>query len=168
MAISFLLFKDSARFLFVADLDPLGPGRLLQLRHDDAEDAVLQAGPDILLVDAVGEAEAPRELADAAFRHPVRVLRVMLAHLLGACGGDRGAGGLLLLLAFVGLAILLLARLAGFLAFLPIVFRPPFDRQSLLVGKLDGHVLLIDAGEFAFEDVLVLGLLDVELGREAA
>lgn len=42
------------------------------------------------------------------------------------------------------------------------------DGEGVFVGELDRHVLLVDAGEFTFEGVFVLGLLDVELGREGA
>jgi len=43
-----------------------------------------------------------------------------------------------------------------------------FDGERGLVGKFDGHVLLLNARQLALEDVLVFGFLDVEFGREAA
>jgi len=52
---------------------------LLGLGHLDAEDAVLHAGADSVLVNARGEVEASRKLSDTALRKPVLgvVLRLL-------------------------------------------------------------------------------------------
>lgn len=155
-------------FLLVVDLNLSGGGSLLQLWHNDAEDAVLQAGLDVLVVDAGRESEAPSKFTDTAFRDPVCVLRLVFADFFAAGGCDLCARGLLLLLLFCSLLALALLLSRRLLAFFAVVFGAAFDGEGGLVGEFDGHVLLLNARQLALEDVLVFGFLDVELGREAA
>ena len=63
----------------------------MQLWHNDAEDAVLQTGLDVLVVDAGRESEAPGKFADTALRDPVCVLRLVFGDFFAAGGGDLGA-----------------------------------------------------------------------------
>lgn len=51
---------------------------LLGLRHGNDQDAVVERGPHIIVLNPRRELEAPRELADAALRDPVLVLRLLL------------------------------------------------------------------------------------------
>jgi len=85
-------WKSWRYVLLVADLNLLGGVDLLQLRHHDAEDAVLQTGLDILVVDAGGERKAPGKLTDTAFRDPVCVLGIVSANFFAASGCDLCAG----------------------------------------------------------------------------
>jgi len=76
----------------------LALGRRGRLGHDDGQDAVLQAGADVVLVDARREGEGAVELADGALADPVLVTVVAagLARLrgvvlaLGAALDDKG------------------------------------------------------------------------------
>lgn len=87
-------------FLLVADFNLSRRVGLEQLRNRDAEDAVLQTGPDAVVVDAGWEREAPSELANAAFRDPVGVLWLVFGDILASSGSDFLAGrlGMLLLM----------------------------------------------------------------------
>lgn len=157
--------------LLVANLNSLGAVGLLQLGNDDAENTVLQAGTHVLLVNTVGEGEAACELANAAFGHPIGVFGLVLADFLAARGGDLSRRlavlWLWLLLALAALLLLAFSRLRWSLTFFSDMLGATLDGQGLLVGKFDAHVLLLDARQFAFKDVAVLLLLDIELGVEA-
>ena len=54
-------------------------GFLGELGHDHAQDAVLEACFDCILIDFAGEAEGTLELADGALAHPIPVLWSLLA-----------------------------------------------------------------------------------------
>ena len=45
---------------------------------------------------------------------------------------------------------------------------PAFDHEGVRVGKLDAHILLVDAWQFAVEFVGVFDLADIELRLEGA
>jgi len=150
-------------FLLGADLDLFGALGFLELGNDHAQDAVLEAGLHVLLVDRVGEGKASRKLADLALRDPVGVLGLGFGDLFRSSSGDLFTGGFLLLL-----TIGRLASLVWSLTFFSVVLGVALDGQGLVVLELDGDVLLVDARQFTLEDVLVLSLLDVELGGEGA
>lgn len=159
-------FRPSAsRPLLVVYFNLPGGVGLEHLGDGDAEDAILQTGLDAVVVDTGREGEAPGELAHATFGDPVRVLWLMFGDVLASGGGDLCAGRpglwlLLLLLRFLG---------RGWLAaFFTVVLGAAPDGEGVFVGELDGHVLLVDTGEFTFQGVPVLGLLDVEFGGEGA
>lgn len=166
---------------------------LLGLGHGDAQDAVVEVGRDGLLVDAGGEAEGARELADGALRDPELLDGLLLLLLLlggGLGGGDLGGGGAGLL-GLLGRLVLdggLVARVVLFgLAALGdgaahlgaaldeaggrrargvVALGPARDHEGLRLGELDVDVVLLDAGELTVELVGVLRLLHVEARGE--
>ncbi|ROV97667.1 hypothetical protein VSDG_04565 [Cytospora chrysosperma] len=164
---------------------------LLGLGHGDAQDAVVEVGRDGLLVDAGGEAEGARELADGALRDP-ELLDGLLLLLLGGGlgGGDLGGGGAGLLgllgrlvldgglvahVLLVGFAALgdgaahlgaALDEAGGRRARGVVALGPTRDHEGLRLGELDVDVVLLDAGELTVELVGVLRLLHVEARGE--
>lgn len=171
----------SCRSLVDSDASSL---MLLGLGHRDAEDAVLEVGGDTLLLHACREAEAARELSNAALREPVLglinwLLLVGRLILRLADSGDLLLGlasGLVFDSRLVGVAALLAALSNG--ATHGVVFkmargrRPgsvsaldaPADDHGLRFRELDVDMLLHHAWELAMELVGVGGLPDVKLG----
>lgn len=159
------------------DLAGLG---LLGLWNNDAEDAVLHRGLDIVLVDARREAEGAGELANAALGDPVlgsRLLRFLLLlddlRVFGRwCSGLSGivldsslVGGFVALSDCAGCGgrfDVAGRRSATFVG----AFDATADADGLLVDELDLDVLLVNAGEFAVEFIGVFDFLDIELGLE--
>lgn len=164
---------------------------LLGLGHGDAQDAIVQVGGNGLLVDAGGEAEGARELADGALRDPELLDGLLLLLLLGGGlgGGDLGGaagllgllgrlvldGGLVARVLLVGLAALgdgaahlgaALDEAGGRRARGVVALGPARDHEGLRLGELDVDVVLLDAGELSVELVGVLGLLHVEARGE--
>lgn len=127
-----------------------------RLGHGDGQDAVLQAGADVLLVDACREGEGTVELADGALADPVFglvvVVVVRLLHLLALAV----VGGGVVLVALARLRRVVLALGAA------------LDDEGLVVGELDLDVLLRDAGQLAVQVVGVSGLAHVKARGEAA
>jgi len=147
------------------DLDFLLCLGLLHLRDDDTQDSILHAGLDVFVVDRVGKGEAARKLTNAALRDPVGMLWIGPGDFLGASGGHFFARGLLSRVVpafgtdFGG---------GGLGTFLSQAFGPAFDGDGLLVGKLNNNILLVYTRQLAFENVIVLCFLDVELWCERA
>jgi hypothetical protein len=146
------------------------------LGNEDAQDSVLQAGLDSILVDACRECKAAMELSDRAFRDPVLGLgglvllgNLLLVRLLGDLGVSLREvfldGGLvtklLLLRSFAALneALWALALLADILV-------TTGDGESVVIGPLDVDVLLLNTGKLSMEFIALLSLLNVELGCE--
>lgn len=123
------------------DGDLLDGGRS-GLGNHDRQDAVLQAGLDIVPVDAARESEGTLELADGALAGPEVVAGLGLGGVITS--GLLGLGGVVLAL---GAAL--------------------YD-QSVGIGELDVDVLLGDAGQLAIQVVGVLGLANVEARGEGA
>jgi hypothetical protein len=147
-------------------------GLLLGLGNGHAEDSVLEAGLDGLLVDADGEAERAVERSNRALRDPVLrlVVRLLGDSLLlglrrdlriGAVGFGRLLGGLVLdgglvrLIAFDGLG-----WTCAFFAHSFVLAR---DRQCVRIRPLDVDVLLLDTRELAVQLIAVFVLLHIEL-----
>lgn len=160
------------------DLDP-PLGWSLSLRNDDGKDAILQAGFDGILIDALRERERARKGADGSFRDPVAglvgVSLLLLGNLLrcgsfGWCGRGNGgrvfvfysglvrfvrAGGAFgLSLGSVGQLLLIRSSLrfkeGGWATtFFSYSFGTTADRKRGGVGELDVDVLLGNAWEFA-------------------
>ena len=143
---------------------------LHHLRHNNAENAVLKRSRDRILINSSREAESAGEFTNAALRDPVRSLRLMGS-------GHRCRGGSRNLLAVLGLLRLgrRLGGLGGWLVMnffygrltrLAVPFGPALDHEGVVVGELNGDVLLLDTGEFALEQVLLLFLFDIEAWGE--
>ena len=160
------------------DIDALGlVARSLGDHH--AQDAVLQARLDRILIDAGGEAECTMEFPDRALRDPVLgAANTFLPLLLALLRNHLSAllhllGGLVLHRRLVALARIghvprdasvgFVGSFGGILA-----LGAAFDDEGVGVGELDVHVLLLDAGEFALEFIGGLVLADVEFGLEGA
>lgn len=165
---------------------------LLGLGDRDAKDAVVKRGTDCVLVDAAGEAEGARELADGALRDPVLfngglwlLLGLGLARALGdlLVGGAIGSGGdrAVVLVDVVlngsvvdsrAMRLALLGEVTGNLcgrsAGRVVALNTAPDHNSLRVGELDLNILAVNAGELAVKLVCLLGFADIELGAEGA
>jgi hypothetical protein len=160
------------------DVDLAGLGSL-GLGNDDAENAILKAGLDGILVDAAWEAEAAVELADAALTDPeLGVVIVLLRNIPLRLFGNLSVGGFGALILDSGLVVVFLLTLLlvvlsllnetlRLLALLPHSLMATRDGEGVGVSPLDIDVLLLDTREFTVEFVGALGLRDVELGREA-
>jgi len=138
---------------------------LLHLGNHDGQNAVLHACLDFVVVNRIGEGEAAGKFTHATFGDPVCVLWVVFGDVLGSGGGHFGAGGSLTGFVF---AIGVDFGGGGFGAFLSDAFGPALDGDGLFVSELNDDVLLVNAGKFAFEDVVVFGFLHVKLGRKCA
>lgn len=144
----------------------------LRLRNDDAENAILEAGLDIVVVDWGWEGEGAMVLANRAFSDPVAtgILRFLL-HLLFT-SGSYGRLSLLgaLTLVFDGRLVRLLLALNEALRWRT-TLRPMFgaagDREGIRALPLDVDILLLDAGELAVKFIGLLGLFDIEAWLEA-
>lgn len=113
------------------------------LGYIDGQDAVLQTGLDVVLIDRSREGEDALELADGALAGPEPV-------------SGLGSG---ILGAFLGL---------GWWLGVVLAFTAALDNQSLGVGELDIDVLLIDARQFTIEMICLFTLTDVKARRERA
>lgn len=51
---------------------------------------------------------------------------------------------------------------AGFLALFSEAFGPSLDSESLFIYKLNDDILLVDARQSAFQDMVILGFFDIE------
>lgn len=152
------------------------------LRHHNAQDTVLQASLDSILIDTGREGEAAVERSHRALANPVLVLGLMLRNLLllrllgylsvfvrglSRLVFDRG----LVLLVLGGLKLLLIAvafnssRALTFFADVLVLAR---DLKGVVVGPLDVDILLVNARELTVEFVSLLCLLDVKLWCEGA
>lgn len=161
---------------------------LPRLRHHDAQNPILQARLNRILLNSSRERKAAMELADATFRDPVLILKsVIIRNLLGGgrMFGDLGVGVFVGRFINVGIFYRWLLRLLGFdalllsispilneslwsLTFLSHVLVTAGNGQGVAVRPLDIHVLLLHAGQLAVQLVCVLRLLDVEFGSEGA
>lgn len=160
---------------------------LLGLGHGDIENAVLEAGGDTFLLDAGGEAEAPRELANASLSEPVLGLVERLLGwrlLVWSLGSDlllvgRCVLGLVLIFdgglvrvatlslfafgdgsAHSGILEMTGGRGSGSIGALDLTT----DVHGLRLGEFDVDIVLGDAWQLAMELVGVGGLADVKLG----
>ena len=166
-------------------LDADLPRRLLmRFRHHHAQDPILQARLDRILINTAREREAAVELAHRALRDPVlepllalRLLLLVLDDLGAAALGGRHAvralvlhGRLVVLVAFARLGDLALLgpALDGGTAAGVLALGTALDDEGVVVGELDGHVLLVDARELAVQEVRLLLLAHVEFGLESA
>lgn len=132
---------------------------LLGLGDRDGQDSVLEVRGDALLLDACGEAEAARELADAALREPVLGLVGGLL-LLRCLLGGRGSGDLLL--GLVGLVFDgRLVRVATLLAALGDGAAGGVAILEVAGGRRASRVRALDAA--ADEERLRVSELDVDL-----
>jgi hypothetical protein len=149
--------------------------RSLGLGNKDAQDAVLEVGLDIVLVDAGGEGEGAVEFSNRALANPVlrRVLIVLGDVLVLRLLGDLVVGvvGLVLDGGLVT-ELLLLGRITTLdealraLTFLTGMLVTTRDGQRVVVGPLDVDVLLLDTRKFSMEFVSLLRFLHIELGSE--
>lgn len=133
------------------------------LRHNDGQNAVLETGLDVVVVDGSRELEGAVELADRAFAHPVAVLLVVVLADLLVTGLDHFGTLLLLLLVVRGL-------LGGLLGSSGVVFAlaAALDHESLVVGELNVNVLLGNAGKLAVQKVGIVGFANIKAGRKGA
>lgn len=170
---SSLLDVDSARLV------------LLGLGNNNAQDAILKLGRDVVLIDTSGEVEAARELAEGALGEPVLgLITGLLLDLLGLLVvGDFGALvslglGLILNLGVVRVLVLIVIltlgngasglgaldetswRSAGSVCALSLAA----DGHGLRISEFDVDVLLGHAGELSMELVGLASLADIELG----
>lgn len=124
------------------------------LGHNHREDAVLQARPDLILVDTAGEGEVAVEFSNGALAHPVAVLLVVG---LGDGSGDIAAA-----------CALRFSRFGVVVALVEFTLSTALDHQGVVVRELDLDALLGSTGEFAVEVVGVFSLADVKARREGA
>lgn len=160
-------------FLVDGDLTALV---LLCLRDDDRENAVLHGGFDVVLVDTDREGERPGELAYASFRDPVLGFGLLkLLRLLGLFFGDFGRC-LTSVLILYGSCLAFVLVTASSLVFDEVnwlgdrgvrALDMALDSQGVVVSEFEGHILLLNAREFALQLVEVTDLLDVELRAES-
>jgi len=145
-------------------LDADLPRRLLmRLRDHHAQDSVLQARLDRILIHTPGEGEAAMEFPDRALTDPVlKALLLRLLLVLDDLGASacRGSGSISALVLYGRLMILVtLSRLSD-LALLGTTFDSwraarvlslcaPLDDQGVVVGEFNRDVLLVDARELA-------------------
>lgn len=167
--------------------------RRRRFRDHDAQDAILQARLDRVLVHASGERERAVEFADHALADPVLVLRRLLGfgfgsplRHFGGCrlGGGRSVGALFVFnrgfvvgwrwrrSASVGDAagrrgVFDRAR-RGRAGRRVLALRVALDDEGVRVGELDADVFLVDARQFAVQLVRVFYFFDVEAGLEGA
>jgi len=151
---------------------------LLVLGDDNAEQTILHACSDVVLVDTGREGEGAREFSDTAFRDPklgLRLLGLSRLILLGDLGGSAFStlvldGGLVSLVSVGSLDGTLgwstLDETSGWSARGVASLGTAFDGQRVGVGEFDLDILLLDTGKLAVEVVSVLVFLDVELGGE--
>jgi len=155
---------------------------LLSLRNDDRKNAILHGSMNSILVDTNREGERSREFANAALRNPELSLGLLrlLGFLLGYFGGGLLGSGFLIF--DIGLVILVLTVLtslgdgtrggwtfdeaSGRGTGLIRALGATLDGDGVVIAELDLDVLLLDTGEFAVQLIVVLDLLDVELGVE--
>lgn len=133
------------------DGDLLG-SRNSGLGNHDRQNAVLQAGLDIVLVNATREGEGALELADGALTSPESVAGVGSLGLVGGLGD----GGVILAGVLVGLGDVILA------------LGVTLHDQSVGVGELNVDVLLGDTRQLTIQVVGVLALANVEARLEGA
>lgn len=159
------------------------------LGNGNAEDTVLQAGLDVVLVDTVREAEGTVELANGALSDPELGLRLVLLvsvvvlnlnlvvlALVVLSGRRGGLGRIIFDGGLVAIVVVVLdggdaagggtldgggrgARGVGAL-------NTTLDDEGVGISELNVHILLIDAGKLAVELVGVLDFADIELGLE--
>lgn len=158
--------------LFNVDLPGL---RRRRLRHQNAQDTILQARPNCILIDACRERKAAVELANRTLANPVsRLLSfallsdiLCLFRLLGDCVVV-GASCRFVFDAWLKFLLLgcILNEALWALTFFADVFVAARDSDCVVVGPFDVDILLLDAREFAVEFVTLLGFFDVELWSE--
>jgi len=150
------------------DLDFLLRLGFLHLWNNNRQDAILHAGLDIIMVNRIWEGEAAGKFANAAFRDPIGMLGFVFRDIFASGGSHFGArGGLSLLTGFLfATGIDLTCLLGGSTAFFSELLSPALDGDGLFVGKRNDDIFLVNAREFAFENVVVFGFLDVELWCE--
>lgn len=150
-----------------------------RFRNHDAQDSVLQAGFDGILVDAGGEAEGAMEFPNGTLGDPVLgfVLALSFFRRLGDLARLlRGAAlfsSLFFDSGFVALRSICHVTgdtAAGFVSPVGGVFPlgAAFDDQGVGVGEFNVDVLLIETGQFALELVGVFVLADIEFRLEGA
>lgn len=157
------------------DLARLG---LLVLRNDNAEQTVLHGGCDIVLVDASWERERARELSNTALRDPELRFRFLGASGLGLLGNFGGSAFCTFVLDGSLVGLVTIGTLDGTSSWstfdeasgrgtgLIRALGATLDGDGVVIAELDLDVLLLDTGEFAVQLIVVLDLLDVELGVE--
>lgn len=138
-------------------------GNLLRARrsylgHNHREDAVLQARPDLILVDTAGEGEVAVEFSNGALAHPVAVLLVV-----GLGDGLLSGSGNIAAACALGFS-----RVGVVVAFVEFTLSTALDHQGVVVGKFDVDALLGNTGKFAVEVVGIFSLADVKARREGA
>jgi hypothetical protein len=159
------------------DVDLPG-GRCRRFGNHDAQDTILEAGLDCILVDTGREGEAAVKRSNRAFADPVLVLGLLplcdimlvgLLHNLSAL--VRGLSRLVLdtrLVRFDLLLLLTTLNSSGALTFLADVLVLPRDCQGVVVRPFDVDVLLLNTRELTVKLVGIFGLFDVELWCERA
>ena len=162
-----IISQPPNRLLGDGDAARLG---LLGLGHGDAQDAVLEASRDGVMLHRRREVKGARELADAALGEPVLVLgRLGLGlRLLGGGGGALVLDGCLVRrLAALGDGGLVgdVLDLVGRRGALGVgALGPAADRHRLRLGEFNVDRVLVHAGQLAVQLVGVVGLADVKLG----
>ncbi|KAI6770593.1 hypothetical protein HG530_005222 [Fusarium avenaceum] len=159
---------------------------LLGFGDNNAQNAVLESSRDVVLVDASGEVEAARELAEGTLGEPVLgLVSGLLLTLLGVFVlGDLIAafvrGGFLLILNGSVVGVLVFLMFLTTLSDSALVFSTldkgsrwgagsvgalslAADEHCLRLGELDVNILLAHAGELAMELVGISSLADIEL-----
>lgn len=169
---------------FLLDGDALR-ARSSGLGNEDTKDPVLQASLDVVLVDAVREAERAMELAERALREPVRraIGLVLLSgyHLVlsDCCLSWNSArhscfslhGSLVvavLALSDAGLVGLPLDQVARASAFLSASLSAALDGQGSGVRELNVDVFLVDTWQLSLHLICILHLFDVDTRLERA
>jgi len=149
---------------------------LLGLGDQDGQDAVLHGSMNSVLVNTDGEAEGTGELANAALRDPVFLLRLLMGGgRLGVLLGNLGGGGFGILVLDGSLMSLLrdstfssgcLDETSGASAGFVFALSTTLDCESIGVGEFDLNVLLVDAGKLAMEFITILDLSEIKLWGE--
>lgn len=132
------------------DSDLLG-SRSSGFGNHDRKNAILQAGLDIVLVDAAREGEGALELADGALTGPEAVAGLRLGLVTGLGDGSVIIAGALLRLSAVILAL-----------------GATLHDQSVGVGELNVDVLLGNTRQLTIQMVGVLTLADIKARIEGA
>ena len=157
--------------LLRADIDPLLSLRLVHLRNNNAQDSVLHARRGIVTINRAREGEAAGESTHTSLRDPIGVLRFGFGGFPGARLSQFLVGGGSLIRTTVfsfSSSFDSSGSGCGLGAFLSEPLASAFHSQSLLIGKLNDNVLLVNTGEFAFKNIVIVGFLDVKFWCEDA
>lgn len=155
-----------AKVRSLSDVDFLARLFFGRLVDTDGEDAIFQFRRDVVTIDSGREAEGSRELSPGALGDPVGKLGFFLLSGRGLDNFGRLAISTFVVNSGFVRRILGSFYLLWWCSLLMVRLRVAGNDQRLLVGELDREVLLLDAGKFTFELVVIFGLFEIEARGE--